>query len=557
MVLQPLRGSSGTSCPPPVAAAVQAQEARCPPCEEPKEFSRRRLAAALDDSGVDGALLEGTGWADVVNVPRIEAQLRVSPYIPASGQKIGPKRPEQALLLRAKGRPEQGWPNAGGNATLDEMLAPCEEVNIVVPPSAPGKCLLVSPAARPNMASYHVLRHMRKEVLKRLSYDAKHAKTVPPKSFAAPTGEGHDFELVSRFVDDGFYNGIAGGGNLRQHQGEFSDMHVARIFANMKSLEAELGPILEKITAHMQGDDHYYSEVTRKQWQRRNWYRDQIGKSVVSMTVNPGAVHMLANFLCSAKANGIDIRNVIVFVTHQEIVPVVEAMGVHAFWHESLGSYPKEEDKAAFDRTFAQMMLMKSLAAYLPLRLGYDVLFQDADLVWMRDPWEYFRRDLNVDAYFMDDGNRFVSGFGPFWANTGFYYWRYNPPNLVMAKNIFKNVETLAITRSHQIVVNQELVEASSKMGVNVEITPLHLFPSGQQYSRNTTFMKAIRDRKADPFVFHMNWTKNSTDKVKHFRELNHWYMNDDVLDFYANDIVDGLEAGRITWQDACVAGHA
>eukprot|EP00975_Prorocentrum_lima_P039688 8340512-Prorocentrum_lima.AAC.1 len=61
-------------------------------------------------------------------------------------------------------------------------------------------------------------------------------------------------------------------------------------------------------------------------------------------------------------------------------------MGGHPFYHEALGSYPTEAAGAFGDATFAKMMFLKVLAAYLPLKLGYDVLFQDADHVWMKEP---------------------------------------------------------------------------------------------------------------------------------------------------------------------------
>jgi hypothetical protein len=56
---------------------------------------------------------------------------------------------------------------------------------------------------------------------------------------------------------------------------------------------------------------------------------------------------------------------------------------------------------------------------------SYDVLFQDADIVWFKSPWEAFS-DPKIDAYLSDDGAR-SERFAPFFANSGFYYLRSNP----------------------------------------------------------------------------------------------------------------------------------
>ena len=40
--------------------------------------------------------------------------------------------------------------------------------------------------------------------------------------------------------------------------------------------------------------------------------------------------------------------------------------------------------------------------------LGYDVLFQDVDVIWYQNPLSYFHNkdaeDANFDVYFQDDG---------------------------------------------------------------------------------------------------------------------------------------------------------
>lgn len=60
-----------------------------------------------------------------------------------------------------------------------------------------------------------------------------------------------------------------------------------------------------------------------------------------------------------------------------------------------------------------------------PSSHSYDVFFQDADVVWLKSPWDAFQ-DPDIDGWFMDDGAR-SERFAPLYANSGLYYLRSNP----------------------------------------------------------------------------------------------------------------------------------
>jgi len=73
------------------------------------------------------------------------------------------------------------------------------------------------------------------------------------------------------------------------------------------------------------------------------------------------------------------------------------------------------------------MMLSKVYCVHLVNALGYDVLFQDVDVVWYRDPLPYFHspESRDFDFYFQDDGAH-TNRYAPYSPNSGFYYVRYN-----------------------------------------------------------------------------------------------------------------------------------
>lgn len=58
----------------------------------------------------------------------------------------------------------------------------------------------------------------------------------------------------------------------------------------------------------------------------------------------------------------------------------------------------------------------------MTLMLGYSVLFQDVDIVWYKNPVEFFLDDsgpmYQYDTIFQDDGSRALF-YSPYSANTG------------------------------------------------------------------------------------------------------------------------------------------
>ena len=56
------------------------------------------------------------------------------------------------------------------------------------------------------------------------------------------------------------------------------------------------------------------------------------------------------------------------------------------------------------------MMFAKVLCVQLINHLGYDVLFQDVDVIWYKNPLKFFQKRKNeansFDLYFQDDGSR-------------------------------------------------------------------------------------------------------------------------------------------------------
>jgi Nucleotide-diphospho-sugar transferase len=128
-------------------------------------------------------------------------------------------------------------------------------------------------------------------------------------------------------------------------------------------------------------------------------------KTVVVMVCNHGQSELFMNFVCSARARKIDLSNVLLFATDEDTYLLAKSLDIHVFnVDDAFGDMPTGAAKVYGDRVFQIMMLSKVYCVQLVSALGYDVLFQDVDVVWYRNPTEYFQSEQsgNFDFYFQD-----------------------------------------------------------------------------------------------------------------------------------------------------------
>jgi hypothetical protein len=112
-------------------------------------------------------------------------------------------------------------------------------------------------------------------------------------------------------------------------------------------------------------------------------------RTAIVMVANEGVMDLLLNFMCSAEMAQIDVASVVVFVGDAKYVALVENMGARAMYHPALGSMPAHAAQGYLDDTFSRMMWFKTTSVYLALSAGFEVMFQDVDLVWLKGEYLY------------------------------------------------------------------------------------------------------------------------------------------------------------------------
>jgi Nucleotide-diphospho-sugar transferase len=255
------------------------------------------------------------------------------------------------------------------------------------------------------------------------------------------------------------------------------------------------------------------------------------GSAVVAMAVNKGQSELLVNFVCGARSRQLDLSHVLVFATDGATAALASALGLRVFdVRGAFGDIPTEAAAFYGDDVFGQIVLAKIYCVHLLVWLGHDVLLQDVDVVWHRNPLEYFARQDSFEPYdmvFQDDGNT-SPRFAPYFANTGMYFVRSNFRTVYFYSHLVRMGDMLRELRCDQELMTAHLNEHVSLRGLRVKVLGRHteagrLFPTGYHYHVLADYMKKLLKGEIAPYAFHMNWTQNKAQKRTLLAQMGEW----------------------------------
>ena len=213
--------------------------------------------------------------------------------------------------------------------------------------------------------------------------------------------------------------------------------------------------------------------------------------AITVMVSNFGQAQLLLNFVCASKSVGNDLSNVILFAMDEKTYNLAQKLDLATFYPKHLfdGYVPKKkiEDYTFGDVKFATIMMGKIYSVQLVNDLGYDVLFQDLDVIPLRpDVMEYFysvRKDAaDVDMFFQYDNNH-NSEHAPYSANSGFYFVKHNAKTVYFFSMLARMGDLVLKTGSHQQTMSILIGEHMATHGLKVKVMggegeDGHLFPS-------------------------------------------------------------------------------
>lgn len=243
---------------------------------------------------------------------------------------------------------------------------------------------------------------------------------------------------------------------------------------------------------------------------------ERVNKTVVLMLVNSGQIHLLLNFACRCEFRKIPWKSFLfVYALDTQAHKLLLALGIASFLIPNV-----ELTKGARtfgDGTFAKAVFWKNAIVHDVLAMGYNILFQDVDLVWRNDPRPYFfeQRATAVDMCWMyDGGSRFEQ---PVYANSGFVFVRNTRRSRLFWREAFLAGHT---TRTQQSITGPLLVHHFFNNGLQFHIL-------GNQFT-NGHLLQLTRKATAHMLphnwiVAHASWTQNHTNKVVKLQTFDEW----------------------------------
>ncbi|MGA8261980.1 MAG: putative nucleotide-diphospho-sugar transferase [Arenicellales bacterium] len=249
--------------------------------------------------------------------------------------------------------------------------------------------------------------------------------------------------------------------------------------------------------------------------------RDLSRRQLVAMTFNRGFLPLFANWVESTRRHGIAVRDqCLVFPMDEVSDRAARDLGFCTCYDPESKILQSTGTAQAFgDHDFVRHIYFQN--AVIRDLLGFDVnvLFQDVDLVWLRDPLPLLDRDEAHDAQFMYDGPSYVHA--PLHANTGFMYFRVNSAARRFWDIVFAETPQMFSQRGQQVVVNR-ILGAVSPLGFRARTLDERKFVNGHLVGLDAGTSRIPEH----PWVIHFSWTRDLDKKYVKYRNNGYWYLS-------------------------------
>lgn len=196
------------------------------------------------------------------------------------------------------------------------------------------------------------------------------------------------------------------------------------------------------------------------------------------------------------------------------------------------GGTPMAPSKRFGDEAFKWFMLAKVYCLHLVSQLGYNILFQDSDVIWFRHPLEYFASSQigNFDMYFQDDGSR-TFRHEPYHANGGFFYIRSNKRTVYFLSVLARHGDFI-LKSNEQVTINVLLHEHASLTGLRVKTMNREDtdFLGGWHFHHKPEHMQKVINGNVTPYTFHMSWTGDKTEKLGYLEQMGYFFVSESCV---------------------------
>jgi len=244
------------------------------------------------------------------------------------------------------------------------------------------------------------------------------------------------------------------------------------------------------------------------------------GDTVMVTFLNKGYYYHWSNWVCSTIKNNISVRNyTLVVVFDDDSYKRATAAGFMVYEPKWIPVHV--DDKAASSFALGPhgiIMVFEHMMRNELIHLGYDVMFQDTDIVWRHDPMPWLMKTHpRLDIQVMYDGR--TDGVGP--INSGFIFTRSNCRTKIYLQTMIDNIVFFLWDRASQPFVNA-LVHHRKFRQISMRLLDTQLFMNGNLW---TPEKPPDNWKDWDPMVMHASWTGNHLDKINKWSQVDQWYL--------------------------------
>ncbi len=291
--------------------------------------------------------------------------------------------------------------------------------------------------------------------------------------------------------------------------------NVSRLFSRVLTLG--VGELREDAVSRAEScHDRYQSQSNHREQALQSLYA-QMGspRDLIGMVYCKKFFPLFKNWLASCDAHDIDVRQrLIAFTLDKEADEKTRELGVRSYFLDPDHYMEAGGSDVYGDKAFANTMFYKNAIVLELLSLGANVLFQDVDLVWRKDPFSYLNNECeSEDLCIMYDGPNRI--YRPLYGNTGFIYARCTNASRAVFETALGNTASIFQCRSHQLPFNGILAHFYMHNLLSLKVLPESLFLNGHLFNRVQGLSHLAADWEDEGYVVHYSWTGTIEEKME------------------------------------------
>eukprot|EP00026_Physarum_polycephalum_P004100 Phypoly_transcript_04117.p1 GENE.Phypoly_transcript_04117~~Phypoly_transcript_04117.p1 ORF type:complete len:608 (+),score=68.67 Phypoly_transcript_04117:408-2231(+) len=241
------------------------------------------------------------------------------------------------------------------------------------------------------------------------------------------------------------------------------------------------------------------------------------GNDLIISFCNFGFIDFILNLVsCFTKLN---IRNYLIFSLDNKSHEALQKKGIATYLFEKKEAVYTEETSNFGEVGFKAICNEKPFLVLQIVKLGFNVLWTDSDIVWLENAMEYMKGDYDLFVQRDDDD-----------ICAGFFYIKSNPVSILFMTKV---VEYLNPMIDDQISMRRFLKE---KHGLRHYKLDRILFPNGTAYFN----MKLTQKANKTPVIVHNNCIIGHDSKKDRFKLYGLWFV-DDAIPTIQGDNVENI----------------